>query len=281
MNYNNKTCVSNPSPFHGGDTTSTSSDKASCPYDRSSATRQEDCLFLDIYAPLSVVNGNVKVPVVVWIYGGAYLFGSKDDFNLDDMPFYSGQGVLEQATGGSAIFVAGNYRVGIYGWLAGSDFKEQGGVPNVGLYDQRKTLEFVQNYIDRLNGDKTKVSAWGESAGGGSIIHHLTARNGEQDPLFSKAVLQSPAWQWGWDQQGVIDATNKKFSKYAGCEGGNLDCLKNLTTEALDYGSEKLYQSSTGCNGIFPVGPSVDGDWVKTLPAVALKQGESKAVPDA
>ena len=203
------------------------------------------------------------------------MFGSKDEFDLSKLPLYSGQGVLEEADNGSAIFVAGNYRVSIYGWLAGSDFKKSGGVPNVGLYDQRKTLQFVQDHIYLLNGDKSKVSAWGESAGGGSIVHHLTAMNGEQDPLFSKAVLQSPAWQWGWDQQGVIDATYKKFAQYAKCAGGQLECLKNATTKDLDTASQSLFQSGTGCDGIFPVGPSVDGTWVKTLPAVALKNGGS------
>lgn len=273
VDYGMNTCIPAPSPFDGGAKSNSNDDD--CPYTKPAATHREDCLFLDIYAPLSVINGKEKVPVVVWIYGGAYLFGSKDEFDLSKLPLYSGQGVLEEAEKGSAIFVAGNYRVSIYGWLAGSDFKKSGGVPNVGLYDQRKTLQFVQDNIHLLNGDKSKVSAWGESAGGGSIVHHLTAVNGEQDPLFSKAVLQSPAWQWGWDQQGVIDATYKKFAGFAKCPGGELDCLKNASTKDLDTASQTLFQSSTGCDGIFPVGPSVDGVWVKTLPAVALKKGGS------
>ena len=272
MDYSQSSCIPDPKPFNEE---SSKEKTATCPYNQPSATHTEDCLFLDIYAPLSVVNGNQKVPVVVWIYGGAFLFGSKDEFDLSKLPFYSGQGVLEEAAKGSAVFVAGNYRVGIYGWLASSTFKKSGGVPNVGLYDQRKTLQFVQDYIHLLNGDKTQVSAWGESAGAGSIMHHLTAKNGEQDPLFTKAILQSPAWQWGWDQQGVIDATYKKFAGYANCTEGSIACLRNATNDVLGRASQALFQSDTGCNGSFPVGPSVDGDWVKTLPAVALKKGWS------
>ena len=144
--------------------------------------------------PASVLNGNAQVPVVVWFYGGAYLFGSKDEFNITQVPLYSGQGVL-QATPDPLIFVAGNYRVGAFGWLAGT-YVEQNALPNAGLYDQRKVLEFVQSYISQINGDPQKVSAWGESAGAGSILHHLLSVDGTQDPLFSKAVLQSPAFQW-------------------------------------------------------------------------------------
>ena len=260
-------CIPDPSPFVGGGDAN-----AECPIRRSIGTFSEDCLFLDLYVPLTVITGNTQVPVVVWIYGGAYLFGSKDQFDLSKLPLYSGQGVL-QATTGSAIFVAGNYRLGAFGWLGGSYMKVNG-VPNVGLYDQRKTFEFVQNYIHLVNGDKSKVSAWGESAGAGSIMHHLTAKNGQQDPLFSKATLQSPAWQWAWDQNGKVNETYTQFARYAKCPSGEMACLQSAPVDVLVNASQLLFQTETACNGIYPVGPTVDGGWVKTLPAVALKTGE-------
>lgn len=234
-------------------------------------TYTEDCLFLDIYVPASVLNGNTQVPVVVWFYGGAYLFGSKDEFNITQIPLYSGQGVLE-ATSHPIIFVAGNYRVGPFGWLAGT-YVEQNALPNAGLYDQRKVLEFVQSYISKINGDPQEVSAWGESAGAGSILHHLLSVDGTQDPLFSKAVLQSPAFQWQWNRTGSLNETYSQFASYAGCKNGDLKCLQLASTDALIRASEQLFNSITPITGLFPLGPSVDGKLIKTLPAVAFQQG--------
>ncbi|RSL48983.1 hypothetical protein CEP54_012650 [Fusarium duplospermum] len=125
----------------------------------------EDCLFLDIYASASAFEPNAKpLPVVVWFYGGAYAFGAKDQFLL----LYSGKALIEASNYG-AIFVTGNYRLGAFGWLAGS-YIEKEGLPNAGLYDQRLLLEWVQEYIDRVKGDKNRVSARGESAGAGPSV---------------------------------------------------------------------------------------------------------------
>ena len=110
--------------------------------------------------------------------GGAYLFGSKD--SLPDI-FYDGGGVVDES-GGNIIYVAGNYRLGAYGWLAGTTVEQQG-TPNAGLHDQQAVFQWVQDYADLFGGDKSQVSAWGESAGAGSIMHLLVANGGTQDPV--------------------------------------------------------------------------------------------------
>jgi carboxylesterase type B len=61
----------------------------------------EDCLFLDVYVPteaFSAQNPIRDLPVVVWIYGGAYMFGSKNQYDLARLPFYSGDGLIKSAT---------------------------------------------------------------------------------------------------------------------------------------------------------------------------------------
>jgi hypothetical protein len=85
----------------------------------------EDCLFLDLYVPGKALKGHVKLPIINWIYGGentmlitertritnrcgppgANLFGTKDGI-------YSGTGIIN-ASNGTVIFVAGNYRVSL------------------------------------------------------------------------------------------------------------------------------------------------------------------------
>ena len=232
-------------------------------------TATENCLLLDIYVPVSALNPNTpKLPVVVWIYGGAYAFGSK----LQMDPLYTGHGIVENS-GNKLIYVVGNYRMGAFGWLAGSDFEAAGGLPNTGLYDQRLLLEWVQDHIDKVNGDKEKVSAWGESAGAGSILHHLTRGDGKQDPLFKRAVMQSPAFQWLWDHEGTLNTGPARFSQLAGCGSTfNITCLREVSTDVFAQANQDLFLASKG-SGVFPVGPSVDGTLVTKLPAAFFAEG--------
>ena len=232
-------------------------------------TATENCLFLDIYVPVSALAPNTpKFPVVVWIYGGAYAFGSK----LQMDPLYTGHGIVE-SSGNKLIYVTGNYRMGAFGWLAGSDFAAAGGLPNTGLYDQRLLLEWVQEHIDKVNGDKTEVSAWGESAGGGSILHHLTRGDGKEDPLFKRAVIQSPAFQWLWDHNGTLNNAPAKFSELAGCGSTfNITCLRSISIDDFAQANQDLFRASKG-SGVFPVGPSVDGTLVTKLPAAFFAEG--------
>lgn len=228
-------------------------------------------MFLDIYVPVSAFESKTAVPVVVWFFGGAYVFGSKDAFDITQIPLYSGQGLLE-ASSDNVIFVAGNYRVGAFGWLAGS-YMEENAPPNAGLHDQRKMLEFVRDNIGKLNGDPSLVSLWGESAGAGSILHHLVAKDGQQDPLFTKAILQSPAFEWQWDRNGTLNDTYTTFAGLAGCDDGDIACLQSASSDALQSANQALFQNGTACNGIFLLGPAVDGNYITTLPAVAFPQG--------
>jgi carboxylesterase type B len=128
------------------------------------ATGQEDCLFLDVYVPANVTK---DAAVMVWIYGGGYVLGSKDN--------HSPVGLLQAASSyGDMIFVALNYRLGAFGFLAGPTVIN-GGVANAGLLDQRFALEWVQENIAKFGGNPNNVTVMGESAGGGSVMHQITA----------------------------------------------------------------------------------------------------------
>ena len=69
-----------------------------------------DCLFLDIYVPAAAIeNPSLRLPVISWFYGGAYIAGGKDQLG-NTLPFYDGTGLIQES-GGNVIFVASNYRV--------------------------------------------------------------------------------------------------------------------------------------------------------------------------
>ena len=246
----------------------------------------EDCLFLDVYVPGSVYRNDARnLPVVVWIYGGAYVAGSKNEYSSANVPLYNGTGVLRAAFSnadlGQFIYVAGNYRLGAFGWLSGSymesNNRSKTAVTNAGIYDQQLVLQFVQDYISQVGGDKNNVSAWGESAGAGSILHHLIAKNGTRYPGFSKAIMQSPAFEWSWDRayNGTLDQVYNNFSRLAGCPKFSLNCLKDATTAQLAKANQLLFQTGTRCSGVYPVGPALDQTLFTYLPAVALGTGRS------
>ncbi|KAF4990586.1 hypothetical protein FGRMN_8401 [Fusarium graminum] len=235
----------------------------------------EDCLFLDLYVPKSVFEtpDPKPLPVTVWFYGGAYAFGTKRmKVYGAPGPLYNGRALLE-ATGRQTIFVAGNYRLGAFGWLAGSIMENQG-LPNAGLYDQNLLLQWVQKYIGQVNGDNTTVSAWGESAGGGSILHHLIRDEGNIDPLFTRFVTQSPAFEWAWDNSpgGQMDQVYVNFSKSLNCvDPYPIECIRNesISLEDLAQANVNLFRTVKQ-TGLFPIGPSVDNAWIKTIPTLAF-----------
>jgi carboxylesterase type B len=226
-------------------------------------------LFLDLYVPKSVFEeeNEEPLPVVVWLYGGAFAFGSKDQLG----PLYTGRSMLSQSQY-QTIFIAGNYRVGAYGWLAG-DYMQKVGQPNAGLYDQALLFEWVQNYVSQVGGNSSRVSAWGESAGAGSILHHLIREGGTKDPTFKTFAVQSPAFEWAWDNSpgGKLDKVYQNFSQLAGCGlTFDIDCLRASTN--LSDANQMLF-NTVRQTGLFPVGPAVDGKWIETIPTISFSNG--------
>ncbi|OTF82084.1 hypothetical protein BLA29_013077, partial [Euroglyphus maynei] len=99
----------------------------------------EDCLFLDIYKPIT--NKQKPMPVMVWIYGGAFQIGTIYQ-SLTDASFL--------ASYGEVIVVSINYRVGPYGFLYGGNNNAPG---NLGFHDQLLGLKWVQENIENFGGD--------------------------------------------------------------------------------------------------------------------------------
>jgi para-nitrobenzyl esterase len=113
---------------------------------------------------------------MVWVHGGSFLTGSSA------MPSYDGS-VL--AAEGNVVVVSINYRLGALG------FAPVAGHSNLGLLDQLLALGWVREGIEAFGGDPDLVTVFGESAGGGSILH-LLARP-EARLLFRRAIVQSGA----------------------------------------------------------------------------------------
>ena len=167
-------------------------------------------------------------------------------------------------------------QLGAYGWLAGTTMESEG-LPNAGLYDQRAALQWIQDYIGLVGGDPAQVSAWGESAGAGSILHQLTSFGGTQDPLFTKAVMQSPAYASLFDRKGTLEQVYQNFTELAGCSGQGVACLRAASAQTLNTANTALNEQ--GPEGTFAVGPSADGNLIRQLAVLEFASGEPSPLP--
>ncbi|KAK4915845.1 hypothetical protein LTR49_016103 [Elasticomyces elasticus] len=147
----------------------------------------EDCLTINVQRP-STASTTSKLPVVFWIYGGAFEFGSTQTY--DGTTFVSKSIQL----GAPVIYVAVNYRLGGFGFLAGSNLAKEGST-NLGLRDQRLGLQWVQENIAAFGGDPDKVTLWGESAGSISVFDQTVINNGDNTykgkALFRGVIMDS------------------------------------------------------------------------------------------
>lgn len=114
-------------------------------------------------------------------------------------------------------------------------------------------------------------SAWGESAGAGSILHQLVSFGGTQDPLFSKAVMLSPAFALMFDRKGMLEQTFNNFTALAGCAGQGVDCLRAASAATLKAANTQLNQNAV--QGTFAVGPAADGKLIRQLPSLEFASG--------
>lgn len=138
----------------------------------------EDCLYLNVWAPKTAV----KVPVVVWIFGGGFNIGSASMAN------YSGEPLARDGV----VRVNIAYRVGALGFLAHPELSAESGYRgsgNYGLMDQIAALEWVQRNIAQFGGDPANVTIVGQSAGAMSVA--MLQASPLAKGLFHKAVAMS------------------------------------------------------------------------------------------
>ncbi|KAJ8589766.1 alpha beta-hydrolase [Rhizopogon salebrosus TDB-379] len=220
-------------------------------------SQSEDCLFLNVYTPGSevVTAPSGGLPVVVWIHGGGYVEFAASPFNGADLIIESNHGV---------ITVLIQYRLGLFGFLAGEAVKE-GGALNAGLLDQNYALQWVQAHISSFGGDPTKVTIWGESAGAGSVLQHLVAHGGNtQPPLFKAAMTSSTFLPSQYSYNDRIPEI--LYSEVV--NGTNLRAADVNTLQTLNYDI-----SFNGFFGTFVFVPVVDGTFIMERPTITISKG--------
>ena len=215
----------------------------------------EDCLTLNVWVPTGDEAG---LPVMVWAYGGAFLTGGSS------FPLYSGARLAAEQ---QVVVVSVNYRVGALGFM---DLRQMPGgkstTANCGLHDVRLGLEWVAANAARFGGDASTLTAFGESAGAGSILHLLGAP--DISSVLRRAIMQSP----GADMTQSPDVA----AKVARCFMGNVGAsdvaeLRRLAPEAVVAAQVQTAMDMFAEAGAMPFHPVVDGSLIPAAPVELLQ----------
>lgn len=143
----------------------------------------EDCLYLNVWAP--AIKTNEKVPVLVYIHGGALLAGDGSEYR------YDGESMAQKGI----VTVTLNYRLGVFGFFSHPELTAESPVHasgNYGLLDQHMALVWVKNNIAAFGGDPNKVTIAGESAGSMSVCAQMASPLSKG--LFKGAIAESGSW---------------------------------------------------------------------------------------
>ena len=233
-------------------------------------------MFLNVYTP-STATARSRLPVFIWIHGGALVNGAGSDYDPSVM-------VAEN----DIIVVTINYRLGSLGFLAASvlaatapnAFQNVGDAGNYGLMDQQFAMAWVHDNIAAFGGDRDAVTIGGESAGGLSVSTHLASTNTFRSltgrDLFGGAIIESGAYMYH-DLPSLVtyQTLSNTFAQQdanAFCGGTlTLACLQGLTPAQV-FANEKDF-------GGFGIAPNFG---TKILPRglhTAFSTGQFNHVP--
>ncbi|WP_441235522.1 carboxylesterase/lipase family protein [Bradyrhizobium sp. 930_D9_N1_4] len=226
--------------------------------------RDEDCLYLNVWT--AARRTDEKRPVMVWVHGGGFQFGSSANPATD--------GAVLAAKG--VVVVSFNYRLGILGFFAHPYLDTEAPSGNYGLQDQVMALRWVEANIAGFGGDPDSVTLFGESAGAmavGILMASPLARG-----LFHKAIGQSGAF---WDgRHGPLQtfeearARGRAFARQQG--NASIAELRTMPADRLNAAAPWSFKASPV---IAAFSPSIDHQLVPDVPARRFLRGEQMHIP--
>ncbi|KAA0693841.1 hypothetical protein DT594_10960 [Halopseudomonas laoshanensis] len=178
----------------------------------------EDCLFLNVYAPAEADD----LPVMVWIHGGAFVFGNG-----------GGEYDPTRLVAEDMVVVTLNYRLGNLGFLAHPELEDDAG--NFALMDQQQALRWVKENIAEFGGNPDNVTLFGESAGGHSVMSHIVSPRATAENLFQRAIVQSGSYAPFQQPKAVAQAQGQQIATALGCSdpASIASCLRSASVTDL------------------------------------------------
>ena len=237
--------------------------------DGGSPSGSEECLFLNVWAPATPPAS--PLPVLVFVHGGGNAAGA------GSYPYYDGTAFAEK---GRAVVVTANYRLSSFGWLAQpflSSETKRGVSGNYGVLDLLAALRWVKRNAAAFGGDPSRVTVFGESAGGVNVCTLFASPLARG--LFERALVEIG----GCVQRPLADvvAFGDTVTQKAGCAASPdpAACLRALTPAQLLLALPPVVTVASSSGQLW--GPAVDGFVLSASPDVAMAKGEHNRVPFA
>ncbi|XP_023317064.1 uncharacterized protein LOC106658523 [Trichogramma pretiosum] len=229
------------------------------------AEGNEDCLYLNVYT--KTASPDIPRPVMVWIHGGAFEYGSGDDL------FYGPDYFMRR----NIVLVTLNYRLGAFGFLNLEDKLAPG---NQGLKDQVMALQWVRDNIVNFGGDPNHVTIFGESAGAASV-HYLTLSPMAKG-LFTKAIIQSGVVLNPWAR--ALPHPREIVYRFCSVLGKNttdheeiMSHLRTTDSHEMMKQQDALLTENEKLKAFLTFGPSVDNEsdepFMPIDPLIAAEEG--------
>lgn len=241
----------------------------------------EDCLLLNVYTP-QMPDESSGLPVVVWIHGGGFRYGSAAQYGAEPL------------NKEKIIFVPIQYRLGTLG-IIGDGSKEFSG--NLALFDMSVAIRWVNEYIQFFGGDPKNIKVMGQGSGAASAMYIAMSKN-QRDSITGVVAMSGTALsQYSIDNEPI--QTVEDIAKINNCphddnETEILNCLRtktfedivlmdsNVQTERLQ--GKSMIKSLTGNVGTGPVVEGTDDKrglpgFLTEDPEITIKNGTFKKVP--
>lgn len=221
----------------------------------------EDCLFLNIWAPVYASHA----PVILYIHGGAFMGGCGNEMHMSGTEFAK-RGV---------IFVSINYRLGVFGFLCSRGLEEESGhTGNYGLYDQAEAVRWVHRHIASFGGDPDRITLFGQSAGAMSIQQLVLSPSIK--PLITGAIMSSGG---GVGREFAATAPVQDSLEYCSritkLLGGTPQEWRKKTAEEV----LTAVKSAADRNILNHLCPHVDGQLIPEDPIRVVSEGKMADIP--
>ncbi|CAF0959318.1 unnamed protein product [Adineta steineri] len=250
----------------------------------------EDCLYLNVWAPSIASSNSSGYPVMLWIHGGAFIEGSSSQAIYDGLS-WTNAAIQEN---NSFIMVSFNYRLSVMGFFSQTTLLNDNGKPiaNQGITDQRMAMKWVQDNIAQFGGNKNSITLMGESAGSQSVCIHMVSplSNG----LYHAGILESGSCDtvsYMRDKSFAYSVTNN-LASLVGCNMTDtvqqLTCLRTINSTLLiatianvsiPPSTSLAFKDQEKIGGTFPFSVIVDEVEIPVHPLQAFLSGTANQVP--
>jgi para-nitrobenzyl esterase len=238
-------------------------------YAQSPHVKNEDCLYLNVWTP-AAGKTTAKLPVAMWIHGGAYRngFGHENEF---DGIAWAKKGV---------ILVTINYRLGVLGFLAHPELTAESpnhSSGNYGILDQVAALKWIKTNIVQFGGDPDRVMIFGQSAGAGSV--QSLAASPLTKGLIHAAIMQSGGGIGSRPANVLSDAeqTGESIMKFYGCS--SIEEMRAIPADSLGDFENRTAAFMKSENRRADLSPNVDGYLLKESFSEATINGNVADIP--